>query len=64
MQSTRNIFSQMKDFSLSAVVILVGVTIFLALLVALGLFSGGLNCDSYATEQLAEWLPFVAERCK
>ncbi len=64
MQSARNIFRQGKYFSLSTVIILIGVAIFLSLLVGLRLFSGGLNCDSYATERLAEWFSFVAERCK
>ncbi|MGB3681879.1 MAG: hypothetical protein WA990_05280 [Rubrobacteraceae bacterium] len=63
MQLARDIFRQGKYFSLSAVIIVIGVIVFLSLLAGLGFFSGGLNCDSYATGRLVEWFSFVAERC-
>ena len=64
MQSARNLLRQGKYFTFFAVIVLADVAIFLSLLLLLGMFSGGLRCDTYATKTLTEWISFVDERCK
>lgn len=66
MQIVQNLLYQMRELFLSLGTLGIGITVFLALLllvVGVSAVTNGLKCDTYATEQLAEWFSFVDSWC-